>query len=209
MERVYWPKWTLSGSFSRASTEQRLLAMDGCEPHAANYGGLVLLTRQGEAFVLERYYSGLNPNECRAFRRSDGRDTLVCRHQDAHQGFAREMLAQWTLPDGELDLEAGQVLLDLEDNSLSACWSELHDKIASRQIRRLEYVQVAGATELVVEVERREGEVTPEYLQRCEEAERAFAAGILPDPARAPARLLRSRTEPHRYRFDGSRFVPR
>jgi hypothetical protein len=206
---VYWPRWTLSGSFSRAGEPQLLLGMDGCESHAENYGGLLLLRRRGDSFELAHYYSGLNPSDCRAFRRDDGRDLLVCRDYDVHQGFAREGLSQWQLPDGELDVSAGEVLLDLEDNSQSACWSELNDKISSRQIRKREYLQGASRMELVVEVELREGQVSAEYLKRCEEAESASVAGAKPDPSRSPLKLLRSRKEQHRFRFDGSRFVRR
>jgi hypothetical protein len=209
VEQVYWPRWTLSGSFTRAGAEQVLLGMDGCESHAQSYGGLVLLARQGDFFVLARYYSGLNPSDCRAFRRDDGRDLLVCHDQDVHQGFAREGLTQWQLPDGELDREAGQVLLELEDNSQSACWSELNDAISSRQIRKRDYLQIASGVELVVDVERREGRVTKEYLERCEEAENASVSGGKPDPARAPLKLLPLRREQHRFRFDGQRFVSR
>lgn len=209
VDSVFWPSWSLAGSFSRAGAEQRVLAMAGCESHAAGYGGLVLLGRRGDRFVMERYYGGVFPRECRAFRRDDGRDLLVCRHEDGHMGHAIESIFQWELPDHDIDFDQVEPLLDLDDASPAGCFGELQASVTSQRIRKLEYVQAAGKTELVIDVDVRQGKVTAEYLKRCEEADSAAAASDQPDDARAPVNLLRSRMQRHRFRFDGMRFVAR
>ncbi|MGE5655754.1 MAG: hypothetical protein ACM37W_03995 [Actinomycetota bacterium] len=84
------PPFTLEkvvyGSFTQAGTREALADFDGCEAHARNNGGSVLLQRLSQGWSAVRYESGLRSNNCLKFPNKSGRDLLVCQSFDAHMG---------------------------------------------------------------------------------------------------------------------------
>ena len=207
-QQVYFPTSSVSGAFTRAGADQRALPMIGCEPHSENYGGLVVLERKAERFVVERYISGLNPGRCWAVRRDDARDLLLCTQQDVHQGSAQGQLLQLDLSQSDEQLLASPPLLDVGDNELSGCWSELGVAVSSIQMGQPLLGERAGRRELTIDLDVREGLVTRKYLARCQEQQQAAEGSPLPPAASSPRDLLKGRRERRVFRFDGSRFVP-
>lgn len=206
VDDVFVPSTAVSGSFSRAGADERALTMRGCESHAENYGGLLLLERRPEGVVLKRYVSGLNAEDCWAVRRDDGRDVLLCLRGDVHQGTADERLFLWDLSQSDEQLLASEELFSVVDNAWSGCWSPVGTEVSSLQLLPLALSTKAGRLELALELDARRGRVTPAYLARCnalEQAEDAAAARALP----SPRTLLRPSRERLHFRFDGSRFV--
>jgi hypothetical protein len=84
----YGLQQAFEGHFSTTDTEQLLLVMWGCEPHASGFGGSVLLTRDGKVWKKSAYFQAEKPFKCYSFKAHDGFDLLVCRGGDAHQGDA-------------------------------------------------------------------------------------------------------------------------
>ena len=205
---VYAPKLAVAGSFTRAGAEQLALPMEGCESHAQNYGGMVVLERRGQRYELVRYVSGLNAQRCWAVRRDDGRDLLLCSSADAHQGAATEALWQWDLAADDATLMESEALFSTLDLEWAGCWDQVGFQVSSALLKPLRLRQENGRPELEVEVEVREGLVDGEYLARCAERDRA-AEGARLEPAQSPRALLTARTERVVFRFDGSKFVQR
>jgi len=74
----WWVSAVTRGHFLSATSDDAALAMAGCEPHAANFGGTVLLTRQGGRWTKRWYKSGVMTDECHKVAAPDGHDLLVC-----------------------------------------------------------------------------------------------------------------------------------
>jgi len=205
---VYAPKLAVTGAFTRAGAAQLALPMEGCEPHAENYGGMVVLERHGQRYELARYVSGLNAQQCWPVRRDDGRDLLLCRTADSHQGSANEALWQWDLAADDATLMESSPLVSVEDLEWAGCWEQPGFEVSSARLKPLRLTERAGRLELDVEIELRTGVVDPEYLSRCAERERAPEGGAR-DPALDPRALLAARTDYVVFRFDGSKFIQR
>jgi len=111
------------GSFTSAGAKQAALVFEGCEPHAANYGGTLLVEQAADGWNSLHYAAAFHPRECKTLRRSDGRDILVCRYLDAHQTTGTDTIWAFDFaaasPD---DPEKGwQVIVGLSDNSFGVC----------------------------------------------------------------------------------------
>src|SRR4051794_27515424 len=74
--------WTIvsamTGHFTSVSAENVLLAMNGCEPHANNFGGSVSLTRQAGKWERTWYEGGTLTNSCRKILLASKREILFC-----------------------------------------------------------------------------------------------------------------------------------
>jgi len=204
---VFAPAQVIAGTFTRAGADQRALPIEGCEPHAANGGGMLLLERSPGGFVVERYIGSLFAGECQPVRRTDGRDLLVCARSDAHQGTGTVQLFQWDLAAPEEELVEAGPLLQAQDDEWSGCGSELGQAVSSTEIVRWAVRKAPGGARLSVDLDIREGLVTEPYLARCRRFEQMTAdAGR--DPTQRPRALLRHRRERQVFRFDGNRFIP-
>jgi hypothetical protein len=63
-----------------------LVSGSGCEPHADDFGGSFLLTKQGLSWHKVRYVAGLIAFDCHKLTGSDGRDRLICGQADTWMG---------------------------------------------------------------------------------------------------------------------------
>jgi hypothetical protein len=68
----------VKGHFRSATSDDALVATSGCEPHATNFGGAMLLTRRDGAWRRVWYEPGLIIDRCRIFRLPSGQDVLLC-----------------------------------------------------------------------------------------------------------------------------------
>src|SRR5262249_6159968 len=122
----FWPiEGVYRGSFTAPGAEERAVVFEGCEPHAANYGGtlLVEVTAPG-SFRARAYYSAVHPESCRPYRRPDGRDLLVCRWSDAHQGpsFQEGFAFDFTAAKEDDPVKGWTSLVRVDDSSHGVCF---------------------------------------------------------------------------------------
>ena len=207
VQSVYAPNAIVAGAFTRAGADQRAVAMQGCESHAENYGGLLLLERGAQGFQVVRYVSALAANSCWAVRRKDGRDLLVCQRDDAHQGTAGQALFQWDLSGSDEQLLNTNELVYVSDNEMSGCWSELGAELISTRMLPPRFDLRPGRQRLTLDLDVRQGRVSKPYLARCEALLQASDAAP-PDPRRSPRNLLPARMQRLLFGFDGSQLVP-
>lgn len=148
------------GAFTRAGAEETAAVFQGCEPHAANYGGTQLVDKVAGGYRAGAYFSGVHPDSCQPYRRADGRDLLVCQWADAHQSigttsvFAYDFVA--STPD---DVEKGwKPLVTIHDNAAGACLG-LSPELGLQQGRvlgfRFEDRNHDGRLDVAVDVEHR------------------------------------------------------
>jgi hypothetical protein len=206
VESVYAPNAIAAGAFTRAGADQRAVAMQGCESHAENYGGMLLLERGAQGFQVVRYVSALAANACWTVRRKDGRDLLVCERDDAHQGTAEQSLFQWDLSGSDEQLLNTNELVYVSDNELSGCWSELGAEVISTRMLPPRFDFRPGRPLLTLDFDIRQGRVSKPYLARCQELMQAAEAAP-PDPRRIPRNLLPARMQRQVFGFDGSQLV--
>jgi hypothetical protein len=207
VENVFAPSARARGSFTRAGADELALTMPGCESHAENYGGLLLLERRAGTVVLKRYVSGLNASACWAVRRADGRDLLLCERGDVHQGTGEDRLFLWDLARTDEQLLVGDdELFSVMDNEWSGCWSPIGTEVSSIRLAPPQLRSKAGRVELTLQLDARRGRVTAPYLARC----RAIEDEADPGAAQAlprPRALLSHGRERVVFRFDGWKFV--
>src|SRR5215472_4514143 len=69
-------RWALPGSFTTPGSRDLVVFFEGCEPLSANFGGAVLLNKDGSGWKMGRYDSALNPVAVRTVRLAAERDVL-------------------------------------------------------------------------------------------------------------------------------------
>lgn len=69
-------RFVLPGSFSAPAAQDLAAFFQGCEPLSANFGGGVLLNKDGDGWKMGRYDAGLSPVSVHAIRLAAGRDVL-------------------------------------------------------------------------------------------------------------------------------------
>jgi hypothetical protein len=202
------------GAFSKKGATEIAAVFQGCESHAENYGGTLLVEKTATGYRAGAYHSGVHPESCQAFRRADGRDLLVCQWSDAHQsmGFTRLFAFDFTLATAD-DVEKGwNDLVNVRDTSFQLCMG-IDEKAGVDQGRvvgfRFEDRNGDGRLDLVVDVEHRHtagsAALTAKIARACkaatpkdDEAPTVDAATLLGKPEKATLELL----------FDGASFKP-
>ncbi|HLX07685.1 MAG TPA: hypothetical protein VKY89_07455 [Thermoanaerobaculia bacterium] len=76
----------VTGSFTAPLAVEAVADYEGCEPHAGNFGGSVLLRRRAGGWERIAFLPGERTQTCLRFRRPDGRDALACFSTWAGQG---------------------------------------------------------------------------------------------------------------------------
>jgi hypothetical protein len=90
----------LRGQFSGSGRDELLLDTSGCEPHAAEFGGALILEPVGDGWRRVWYQSGLRLDDCIAFT-GRTRDRLVCNERFSGQGTrVGEVSEIWVEPQG-------------------------------------------------------------------------------------------------------------
>lgn len=80
------------GSFTKAGVNEAFVDLEGCEPHAGNWGGSVLLRRTNNGWSFLRYEQGLRSDRCLKFKTRVGRSSLVCEGSYTQGGFVNTWL---------------------------------------------------------------------------------------------------------------------
>jgi hypothetical protein len=123
----FWPlEQRYPGAFTRAGATEVAAVFQGCESHAQNYGGTLLVTQTARGFTPGAYFVGVHPSSCQPYHRADGRDLLVCQWSDAHQSSAFTQVFVYDFVRGTQDSERGWTsLVNVHDNSALACMGML------------------------------------------------------------------------------------
>jgi hypothetical protein len=208
---TFYPLHTLvRGSFTRARADEVAASLDGCEPHSSNFGGTVFAEANGASWAHARYVSAVNPSECIPYRRADGRDILVCRALDAHQGHGTDSVFAFDLARVvDDDVEKGWLpVVSMSDDAFAGCTfgGASNEPVSSGAVESftLHDEDGDGKLELVVVVSQRRGKPTAAYRALCDKA-LAGAEGM-------DAEVRAALGQAHRYRlvfgYDGAAFVP-
>jgi hypothetical protein len=118
---AYTGGWELNvatpGHFTSEDSDELLIGIAGCEPHANNFGGSILFARKDGKVRLVKYEPGLITNRCHKFSHADGRGYLVCQEGWTGQGetFDNVVVVSFT-PFGK---PASANLIRTEDTTMS------------------------------------------------------------------------------------------
>jgi hypothetical protein len=83
----------IQGSFTAPGAVEAVASFKGCEPHAENYGGSILLAKSGDSWSIVRYVQALITTACRPYRLQNGRDLLLCDEQNRHPQESRQTIS--------------------------------------------------------------------------------------------------------------------
>ncbi|MEP6538318.1 MAG: hypothetical protein ABJF23_23470 [Bryobacteraceae bacterium] len=118
------PSWTIqssiTGHFTEAEAENIVLSMEGCEPHATNFGGSVLLAKRGGRWERNWYQPGALTARCRKIPLADHREILFCEGSYTGSGTASQSL--YTMDLSMPEARRFTRLLLVED-TMAACFA--------------------------------------------------------------------------------------
>jgi len=202
----------LRGSFSRPGADEASATLDGCEPHAANYGGTLLAQRLNGAWSTVRYDSGVKPGACIVYRRKDGRDILVCEWGDGHQSYWHHRVFTYDFVESTPDaVEKGwHTVMEMNDDSIPGCWGSLPgEPIRSGRVDDYKLVDFDndGAVDLVVTVSQIKGKPSKAYKAKCDELMASMEQENGP-AVDVTAALGPRKTYVLQFVFNGTTFVP-
>jgi hypothetical protein len=212
-EHFYGVHAVVPGAFSAKGESELAVSIEGCESHAENWGGLLILKEQEGKPRVVTYFSGVHPHACKPYRKKDGRDLLVCVRTDGHQGTFHDFLSSFdpVRATAAEDVEAGwNQLLETEDVTGSACWELDEPSVAPvTQSNVTAYtfrdLNRDGQGDLVVEVTHLRERSRAAMVAHCKAAAKADEEET-PMP---PLPMRRVRKDVVEFLFDGERFVPR
>ncbi|HEV2351235.1 MAG TPA: hypothetical protein VG028_15465 [Terriglobia bacterium] len=155
----------LEGSFTKPGANEVLAEFFGCEPHAANFGGMLLLARAGAKWRRVRYAEGV-VGMVRSFARTDGLDIVLDQGGYTGQGTTTGWISTCDFsvkPD-----PAEHTLLQVEDTLGNACQS---DRVSISYFERLDFPDLNGDGKPDLRVTVRWGQATvPARLRnKCDE----------------------------------------
>jgi len=165
----WWVSAVTRGHFLSPSSDDAALAMAGCEPHAANFGGTVLLTSQAGGWKMRWYKAGLITDQCHKLPREDGRDLLVCSGGWTGQGITSMSLFLIDL--AAASPEEGKPFFRAED-STGACGGMDRDHpgpIAAASIDKVAFLdrKTGGLPAISVTASFGRKAMTPAQWQSC------------------------------------------
>ncbi len=184
-----------TGHFLSPASEDAALSMQGCEPHSANFGGTILLTRRSGQWAMLWYKAGVDTSKCHKLPLADGRDILVCIGRTGSQGIVETDLyvEDLLVPAGALMAadESTQSVFSVTDTTLT-CGVNDADERNPLPVTRSSIDTVAFSTSgarraflIVVEASYGRKNMTPVETSACLKGEKS----VLP------------KTTPHRLEF--------
>ena len=117
--------WSLvrvtQGHFLSKTSDDAVIATDGCEPHSNNYGGSVLLTRKAGEWTMLWYRGGVETRQCHKVQLISARDILVCMGEYGAQGnIYKDLYVEDLLePSGSLMAAKSPGFFSIEDNTIN------------------------------------------------------------------------------------------
>jgi hypothetical protein len=183
-------KGAIPGHFLSPSSVDVALSTDGCEPHVSNFGGTLLLTKDGLNWRVHRYFSGAITRLCRKTPDSSGRDLLLCTDTYWHQSVQASDL--YALDFTREDVIRAPLVVTPNDDVVSQC-HEVFASAADQEsptdepeevlVRRAQIKAVTfSGPKIAVLVACGTGQLGPVLKARCVSGE-AFKGGTWPEPA--------------------------
>jgi hypothetical protein len=113
------------GHFLSPESDDAVLAMDGCESHASNFGGTSLLTRQRGRWSMLWYKSEIPTGKCHRVKLESAREILICLGDYGGQGNEYRDLYMEDLLTPSNALMSGEegTLFTALDNSFTCGWN--------------------------------------------------------------------------------------
>jgi hypothetical protein len=154
----------LSGSFTRPGAKEVLAEFYGCEPHAYNFGGTLILDQSGPKLKRVRWVGGII-GLVRAYPSTSGRDLVLSEGGYTGQGVSTGWVSTYNFSKSE---PAEQTLLSVEDNSGNFCTSE---QISIGYISKLEFPDLNGdgTPDLRVVVKSGMAQIPKRFQGHCDE----------------------------------------
>jgi hypothetical protein len=154
----------LKGSFTRSGANELLGEFFGCEPHAANFGGTMILGQDASTWKRVRWVPG-PVGLVRTYPGKDGRDLVLSQGGYMGQGEATEWVSTYDF--GKAD-PATQTLLTVEDDTSNAC---MLDQVSIGSVSGLEFPDLNGdgKPDLRVKVKAGKAKVPAKYREHCDE----------------------------------------
>jgi hypothetical protein len=204
-DSFYEANSVVHGSFTAAGRDEVAVSMNGCESHAANYGGLVVAERNERVFRLVRYDSGIHPDTMKAYRLADGHDLLVCDWIDSHQTVVERLFTR----DLERTDEKLDPLYEVGDNVTMACLGLPPGDLAhASRIDDFSFEDANGdgIKDLRVRVHIAVSAATPAFKAKCKQL---FAALDADAPRPDFANVMKSKDRVVWFLSDGKKFSPK
>lgn len=209
LDTVYPLRSEVEGAFTQPAVHETAAVFFGCESHAENFGGTLVVGATASGTERRVYRSGVGGQPCRAARRPDGRDWLVCQTADAHQGVGRASVVAVDLAASGDDPASSQLLLDGVDNLLSVCtWTDADPPpviVLSNVAFRVRDVDGDGWSDVEVTARVRRGTRTAALARACSGWNARASVGPEQAPywAIGPARSVQLE-----FRMEGNHLVP-
>jgi hypothetical protein len=194
---------TYAGAFTRPGADEIAAVFEGCESHAENWGGTLVVARTGGTFRVVDYVSGVHPNSCVVYRMPDAHDALVCLYSDAHQTIATQSLYLYDFATHRWD-----VLVSVSDDSRAICVELPSEVVRQNALTRLRMTDVDrdGRLDIAVDVHHRRTPISSELAravaERCKgwdgTSDPPDTSAVVGEPSRDVIELL----------FDGKTFRP-
>lgn len=179
LDEFYELEALFDGSFTAPAKPQAAAVFRGCESHADNFGGTLLVERIGTVWVQKSYRSGFHPASCKTFRKSDALDLLVCLWETDHQSSVHWLLDTYDFKagDDEHPEDGWNNLLTVDDDSIPGCWVPHSSNILVSADKITDYVvQPATAQsppKVVARVRFARGPANPAYRTQCARLDKA------------------------------------
>jgi hypothetical protein len=147
-------EWSLDrvtrGHFRSPQSDDAVLSMSGCESHAFNFGGTILLTRQSGKWTMLWYKGGVPTKNFHRVKLQSGREILICLGEYGGQGnvwtdlYVEDLLA----PVSALMSGKGKIIFEVFDNT-ATCGLNPEDESKTFPLTRhyVERVQFQSATD--------------------------------------------------------------
>lgn len=153
----------LTGSFTHAGAKEVLAEFFGCEPHAANFGGTLILDQSGSKPKRVQWVAG-TIGLIRAYAVAGGRDLVLSQGGYTGQGESTGWVSTYDFakPDS-----AVQTLLTVEDDTGNACTSGV---VKVGYVSGLEFPDLNGdgKPDLRVTVKAGKAKVPAKFRGHCE-----------------------------------------
>jgi hypothetical protein len=134
---------SVRGSFTSPAANEAVVTMLGCLPHSLHFGANYVLRFENGVWKPARYNQGLLAEKCEKWKLSDGRDALLCRASDGHQGYFEHFIYLM-----RFDPSGGAAVQRVfqTDDSVNWCSGVDDDikKVIQSEIRNVEYPDLDG-----------------------------------------------------------------
>jgi hypothetical protein len=158
----------LTGAFTHPGSQEVLAEFYGCEPHASNFGGTLILNRSGPKLKRVRWVEGII-GLVRAYPSTSGRELVLSQGGYTGQGESTGWVSTYDFSKQE---PTAQTLFTVQDDSGNFCTS---DRINIGYISKLDFPDLNGDArpDLRVTVKAGKATVPERFHGHCDEGFKA------------------------------------